>query len=62
MQRIVSRLNPKVGPVDLNHVLEGSIIRSLEAGGFLTEMRKNKVTLMEVHLLFYCNRQRRMGD
>lgn len=40
MQRIVSRLNPKVGQVELNQVLNGSFVRGLEETGFLPEMRK----------------------
>ncbi len=40
MQRIVSRLNPKVGQVDLNQVLDGGFVQSLEQSGFLPEMRK----------------------
>lgn len=40
MQRIVSRLNPKVGQVDLKQVLNGSFVRGLEETGFLPEMRK----------------------
>jgi len=40
MQRIVSRLNPKVGTVDLNQVLDGGFVQSLEQSGFLPEMRK----------------------
>lgn len=40
MQRIVSRLNPKVGQVELSQVLNGSFVRGLEETGFLPEMRK----------------------
>lgn len=40
MQRIVSRLNPKVAQVDLNQVLNGTFVRRLEESGFLPEMRK----------------------
>ncbi len=40
MQRIVSRLNPKVGQMDLNAVLNGAFVRRLEESGFLPEMRK----------------------
>ncbi len=40
MQRIVARLNPKVGQVDLNQLLNGSFVRGLEQNGFLSEMRK----------------------
>ena len=40
MQRIVTRLNPKVGQVDLGSVLNGTFARSLEESGFLPEMRK----------------------
>ncbi len=40
MQRIVSRVNPKVGQVDLTQVLDGSFVRRIEESGFLPEMRK----------------------
>jgi len=40
IQRVVSRVNPKVGQVDLNQVLDGGFVQSLEQSGFLPEMRK----------------------
>lgn len=40
IQRIVSRVNPKVGQLDLTQVLDGSFVRTLEKSGFLPEMRK----------------------
>ena len=40
VQRIVSRLNPKVGQVDLREVLDGKIVRTLEESRFLPEMRR----------------------
>lgn len=40
IQRIVSRVNPKLGQVDLSHLLDRSFVRSLEESGFLPEMRK----------------------
>ena len=40
IQRIVSRVNPKVGQVDLNQLLEGSFARKLEEDGYLPEARK----------------------
>jgi ABC-type nitrate/sulfonate/bicarbonate transport system substrate-binding protein len=40
MQRVVARLNPKVGQVDLNQLLNGNFVRGLEENGFLPEMRK----------------------
>jgi NitT/TauT family transport system substrate-binding protein len=39
-QRIISRVNPKVGQADLNQLLDRSLVRSLEESGFLGEMRK----------------------
>jgi len=39
-QRIVSRVNPKLGQVDLSQLLDRSFVRSLEESGFLPEMRK----------------------
>jgi hypothetical protein len=40
IQRLVSRINPKVQEVDLNQVIVTSAARSLEESGFLPEMRK----------------------
>ncbi|TAJ78438.1 ABC transporter substrate-binding protein [bacterium] len=39
-QRIISRVNPKVGQADLNQLLDRSLVRSLEESGFLPEMRR----------------------
>jgi ABC-type nitrate/sulfonate/bicarbonate transport system substrate-binding protein len=39
-QRIVARVNPRVGQVDIEQLLEGSFVRSLEESGFLPEMRR----------------------
>ena len=43
IQRIVSRINPKVQEVDLNQLIVTSAARNLEESGFLTEMRKKFV-------------------
>ncbi|MBI4524330.1 MAG: ABC transporter substrate-binding protein [Deltaproteobacteria bacterium] len=40
MQRLVSRLNAKVGQVELDQVLNGTYVRSLEESGFLPDVRK----------------------
>jgi len=40
IQRIVSRINPKVQEVDLNQLIVTSPVRNLEESGFLPEMRK----------------------
>ena len=40
IQRIVARVNPKVGQVDVGQVLDTSFVRSLEESGFLPEARK----------------------
>lgn len=40
IQRIVSRVNPKLEQVDLNPLLDRSFVRSLEESGFLPEMRR----------------------
>jgi hypothetical protein len=40
IQRIVSRINPKVQEVDLDQLIVTSAVRNLEESGFLTEMRK----------------------
>jgi ABC-type nitrate/sulfonate/bicarbonate transport system substrate-binding protein len=42
-QRIVARVNPRVGQVDLEQVLDGSVVRNLEESGFLPEMRKEMI-------------------
>ena len=40
IQRIVSRINPKVQEVDLDQLIVTSVVRNLEESGFLPEMRK----------------------
>lgn len=40
IQRIVSRVNPKVAQVNLEEVLNGKLVQNLEASGFVAEMRK----------------------
>jgi ABC-type nitrate/sulfonate/bicarbonate transport system substrate-binding protein len=40
IQRIVSRINPKVQEVDLEQLIVNSAVRNLEESGFLPEMRK----------------------
>jgi ABC-type nitrate/sulfonate/bicarbonate transport system substrate-binding protein len=39
-RRIIARVNPKVQEADLEQIITGSIVQSLEASGFLPEMRK----------------------
>jgi hypothetical protein len=40
VQKIVTRINPKVGRVDLNQLLTPNFVRNLEESGFLAEARK----------------------
>jgi hypothetical protein len=40
IQRIVSRINPKVQEVDLDQLIVNSAVRNLEESGFMPEMRK----------------------
>jgi ABC-type nitrate/sulfonate/bicarbonate transport system substrate-binding protein len=40
VRRLVARINPKVQEVDLDQVIVTSVVQSLEASGFLPEMRK----------------------
>jgi ABC-type nitrate/sulfonate/bicarbonate transport system substrate-binding protein len=40
VQKIVTRINPKVAQVDLNQVLTPTFVRNLEESGFLAEARK----------------------
>ena len=40
IQRIVSRVNPKVGQVNLDDVLDARLVQNLEHNGFMAEMRK----------------------
>lgn len=39
-QRLLTRVNPKVQEADLEQIITGSVVQSLEASGFLPEMRK----------------------
>ena len=39
-RRILARVNPKVQEADLEQIITGSVVRSLEASGFLLDMRK----------------------
>ena len=39
-QKILLRLNPKIGQVELERIVDGSLVRSLEESGFLPQMRK----------------------
>lgn len=39
-QKIVARVNPRVGQADVEQMLDGSFVRSLEESGFLPEARK----------------------
>jgi ABC-type nitrate/sulfonate/bicarbonate transport system substrate-binding protein len=43
IQRIVTRINPKVQEVDLEQLIVNSAVRNLEESGFLPEMRKKFV-------------------
>ena len=40
VQRIVSKINPKVAQVDLNHLMNPVFVRNLEESGFLAAARK----------------------
>jgi tRNA C32,U32 (ribose-2'-O)-methylase TrmJ len=40
IQRLVSRINPKVQEVDLTQLIVTSAARNLEESGFMAEMRK----------------------
>ena len=40
VQRIVSRINPKVAQVDLNQLINSAFVRNLEESGYLAEARK----------------------
>jgi ABC-type nitrate/sulfonate/bicarbonate transport system substrate-binding protein len=39
-RRILARVNPKVQEADLEQIITGSVVKSLEASGFLPEMRR----------------------
>jgi hypothetical protein len=39
-RRIIARVNPKVQEADLEQIITGSVVKSLEASGFLPEMRR----------------------
>lgn len=40
VQRIVSKVNPKVAQVDIEQIIDSSYVRNLESNGFLAELRK----------------------
>ena len=40
VQRIVAKVNPKIGQVDIDQIIDGSYVRTLESSGFLPELRK----------------------
>ena len=40
IQRLVARANPKVAQVDINQIINGGFVKSLEESGFLPELRK----------------------
>lgn len=40
VQRIVGRINPKINQVNLDQIIDGSFVRSLETSGFLAEQKK----------------------
>jgi hypothetical protein len=40
VQRIVSKVNPKVAQVDIDQIIDSSYVRNLESNGFLAEMRR----------------------
>jgi ABC-type nitrate/sulfonate/bicarbonate transport system substrate-binding protein len=40
VQRIVARINPKIAQVDLDQIIDGSFVRTLESSGYLGELRK----------------------
>jgi len=40
VQRIVTRVNPKIAQVDLDQIIDASFVRTLETSGFLAELRK----------------------
>jgi NitT/TauT family transport system substrate-binding protein len=40
VQKFVSKVNPKVGRVDVNQIIDGSFVKALEDNGFLPEARK----------------------
>lgn len=40
VRRLVARINPKVQEVDLDHVMNTSVVQNLESSGFMAEMRR----------------------
>ena len=40
VQRIVTKISPKVAQVDLNQVIDPNFVRNLEESGFLPDARK----------------------
>ena len=40
VQRIVAKVNPKIGQVDIDQIIDNSYVRNIESSGFLPELRK----------------------
>jgi ABC-type nitrate/sulfonate/bicarbonate transport system substrate-binding protein len=40
VQRIVAKVNPKIAQVDIDQIIDGSYVRTLESNGFLPELRR----------------------
>jgi hypothetical protein len=40
VRRLLARVNPKVQNADLEQIITGNIVQTLEASGFMAEMRK----------------------
>ena len=40
VQRIVAKVNPKIAQVDIDQIIDGSYVRTLESTGFLPELRR----------------------
>jgi bifunctional DNase/RNase len=40
VQRIVTAVNPKIAQVDIEDIMDGSFVRTLESSGFIAEQRK----------------------
>ena len=43
IQKIVARTNPKVGQVEIQQIINGSFVKTLEENGFLPEARKKQL-------------------
>jgi hypothetical protein len=41
IQKLVSRVSPKVAQLDVNQIINGSFVKTLEETGYLPEARKN---------------------